>query len=485
MMILRRVLCYFLVAVYLVLCPLLILYGFGYIFTPKVPEGLVKTGLLHLHSLPEGASIYVGKKQTIEKTPATIRNLLPAEYEVKVSRSGYRPWQRKIPIAAGKAVAFDKILLLPKELKKRCLLAQSFENLEPVKDTPFLLLFKSKVAGDVTVFNWREETVRPLLTEDSPFRRAVWAKTFTMRKSTAVLALVKTGGESHFLWCELDKDIVVVKDLSALFKLGEPSEVRWEGDNPESILALYENRLHRLDLKRKVLLESLLEGVQGFDLFRGKIFALRASSIIQMNADGERGSERVIEKGIFLENLFRDAGTFKMDFISGRAVCFWGPRGEFFTNELPYRFVSEGLLGYEPDAAGRKLVLWQKERLGILDFTKAMRRKGLFERGPEIEWIFEKKGEIRQAYFVYGTSQALFCDGREAVLIPTGEVDAPVERLVEVWNQSTVFYSESTGKLYYLEPSQGHFFAAEILPEWPGLPGVFSEFEVSGKGEGT
>ena len=90
MVTLRKILFYLFVAFYLVLCPLIILYALGYIFTPQVEEGFAKTGLMHFETLPTGASISIANKPYDEKTPATIRNLLAGVYYVKISRTGYR-----------------------------------------------------------------------------------------------------------------------------------------------------------------------------------------------------------------------------------------------------------------------------------------------------------------------------------------------------------------------------------------------------------
>jgi len=87
--------------------------------------------------------------------------------------------------------------------------------------------------------------------------------------------------------------------------------------------------------------------------------------------------------------------------------------------------VDEGLRGYQTDAGGRKVVLWQGERVGVLDFEKPERKKEFFERGPEIEWLFEKGKNIRQAYFVCDAAYVLFCDGNKNILVRMGSRTFP------------------------------------------------------------
>ena len=482
MKILRKILFYFFFALYLVLCPLIILYAFGYILTPKVQEGFAKTGLIHIETLPANASLSIANRRYGEKTPATIRNLLAGSYDVKISLAGYRPWTRRVQVSPGKAANFGHVLLVPQTLKARALAAGPFEDLWPVPGTRYLLLKGAGPAGALKVFDWKSETVLPLLPEGSSFSNAEFVRVFTAKESSWVLLQVKASDGMKFLECPLEKDKSEVKDLSPLFIKGAPREIAWEGSRPDYLFALYDHSLARLDLEKMTILPDFLKGIRGFGLFKEKVYALRGTSLARLNFNAKQGDEAVVEKGVFLENLFRGDGKFQLDFISNKVVCFLGERGELFSNALPYRFVDEGVRGYQPDGDGQKVVLWQEERVGVLDFERPERKKEFFERGPEIEWILEKGESVRQAYFVYEAAYVLFCDEDEVSLMALGERDAPPEKLVAVREKSRIFYAEKTGKLYYLEPSRGELVAADILPEGITFSGVISELEKETQG---
>ena len=482
MKILRRILFYLFLALYLVLCPLIILYALGYIFTPKVEEGFAKTGLIHIETLPGNASISIGSKRYGETTSATIRNLLPGTYDLNVVLHGYRSWDRKVKVEAGKAVNFEKVLLVPQSIKIRTLVAKSFKDLWPVPGTRFLLLKSTERAGDLLVFDWKNEVSRPVLPETSPFAESKLSRVFRAKESPFVILQVKTPEGMKFLGCQLDKEKSEVKDLSSLFTQGEPDEVLWEGGRPDYLFVLQGQNLSRSDLETMTVTPDFLSKVRGFGLFKNKIYALRGSSIVRLGFNAKPSEEALVEKGVFLENLFRGEEKYKIDFISNDAICFLGERGELFSNALPYRFVEEGVRGYQADLDGRKVALWQEGRVGVLDFEKPERKKEFFERGPEIEWIFEKGGGIRQAYFVYEGSHVLFCDGSEIFLARLGERESFPEKLVRVREGSGFFYAEKTGKLYYLEPSRGELVAADILPEGFTLSGVINELEKETQG---
>jgi hypothetical protein len=482
MEILRKVLFYFFLALYLVLCPLVILYAFGYILTPKAEEGFVKTGLIHIESLPENASLSIASRRYVEKTPATIRNLLAGSYDVKLTLDGYRPWMRTARVEPGKASSFTRVLLIPQKLKVRTVIARSFDDLRPVPGTHFLLLKGSALAGDLWVYDWRNEILRPVLPGKAPFAGGKLERIFLAKESSWALIQIKTPGGRKFLGCPLDKDKPEAKDLSGLFQSGEPDDILWEGSRPDYLFALYDGSLMRLDLEKREVLPGFFKKVRGLGLSKGKVYALCGASILRSSFNARPGEKTLVEGGVFLENLFRGDEKFKLDFISNDTICFWGAKGELFSNALPYRFVSEGMRGYQADPDGRKIVLWQEKRLGVLDFERAERKKEFFERGPEIEWVSEKGKDIRQAYFVYESSQVLYLDEDQVFLSRPGESGVPPEKLVKVREGALVFYAEKTGKLYYLEPSGGHLSAVEILPEGIAFSGVLGGFEKETQG---
>lgn len=482
MIIFRKILFYLLLALYLVLCPVIILYALGYIFTPKLEEGLTKTGLIHIETLPSNALISIGSRHYAERTPATVRNLLPGDYDLKISLRGYRPWLQRVKVDPGKAVSLEKILLVPQKVKARSLSAGPFEEIWPILGTRYLLLKGGRHAGDLKVFDWRSEVLRPVFSEKASFVDAKLAEVFTVRESSFVVLKIEVSGNTRFLGCQLDKEIPVLKDLTSLFPRGETQEILWEGDHPDYLFMLQGRDLSRLDLERMTVLPGLLSDIRGVGLFRNRIYALRGDSVIRLGCGARKGEETLVEKGIFLENLFGTTEKYKFDFVSSNTICFYGERGELFSNALPYHFVNEGVRGYQAGTAGRKIVLWQARRVGVLDFEKPERKKEFFERGPEIEWIVEGGQDIRQAYFVNDATYVLYCDRNKVFLSRGGEYRTSPEEVVTVRDRSGIAYVEKTGKLYYLEPSRGELMAAEILPEGLSLSGVINEFEKETQG---
>ena len=73
-----------------------ILFARGYRFSPR-QQAFRVTGLLSATSLPNGASIYINNE--LKSATDTTLNLPPGNYQVKVKKEGYSPWEKTLTIA--------------------------------------------------------------------------------------------------------------------------------------------------------------------------------------------------------------------------------------------------------------------------------------------------------------------------------------------------------------------------------------------------
>lgn len=76
---------------------------------------VTQSGLVFVSSQPERASLYVNGMLRPERTNA--RLVLPAAtYDLRVSKAGYRDWQRQFSIDGGKVLRLDYPFLVPRQL---------------------------------------------------------------------------------------------------------------------------------------------------------------------------------------------------------------------------------------------------------------------------------------------------------------------------------------------------------------------------------
>ena len=123
----RQILFYIFVVIFLTLTPAISFYASGY----KLGSGLnlQKTGILIVDSEPSSAFIYIDGKiqqdffnkimkseEGFITTPQKIKNLLPGEYNIKIDKDGYWPWEKKLTIKPGESTFAEDIILFRKNL---------------------------------------------------------------------------------------------------------------------------------------------------------------------------------------------------------------------------------------------------------------------------------------------------------------------------------------------------------------------------------
>lgn len=108
----RGILFYLSVAIFFIGLPFILSYALGYKFNLRTFK-FTKTGLLVIKTYPEGADIFLNYKLLNEKTPATIRELLPGEYNLSLALNKHYPWSGKVGLEAGRVTLMDKIILFP------------------------------------------------------------------------------------------------------------------------------------------------------------------------------------------------------------------------------------------------------------------------------------------------------------------------------------------------------------------------------------
>lgn len=108
----RAFLFYLSVFIFLTGLPFILSFALGYKFDRRNFK-FTKTGLIVIKTQPAGASIYFDKKLIKDKTPATLNELLPGTYNMRLELEHYYPWDYNINVEAGKVTRIEKVILFP------------------------------------------------------------------------------------------------------------------------------------------------------------------------------------------------------------------------------------------------------------------------------------------------------------------------------------------------------------------------------------
>ncbi len=111
----RRVILISTIIFFIFFAPSVLFYAWGYGFDWEKKKPVL-TGGFYFKSIPKNAEIYLDDKLK-EKTPAFIKRLIPNYYQIKVSKEGYHPWQKKLRVESELVTEAKNILLIPIEPK--------------------------------------------------------------------------------------------------------------------------------------------------------------------------------------------------------------------------------------------------------------------------------------------------------------------------------------------------------------------------------
>ncbi len=109
----RTVLFFSCLAIFLILCPIILAYSIGYTFDVSNKK-IVPTGSISIKSIPKGSTISVNRIEIEKVTPALITNLSAGSYDIEVFRDGYFPWNKTLQVTDFHLTVADYVLLFQK-----------------------------------------------------------------------------------------------------------------------------------------------------------------------------------------------------------------------------------------------------------------------------------------------------------------------------------------------------------------------------------
>ncbi len=464
MLILRRILFAFFFLIYVTVCPLLILYALGYLFKPEAPKSLIKTGIICLATAPSGAAIFLDGKEYPEKTPATIRNLLPGVHELQLTQSGCKPWQEKIRVEAEKVTVSEKILLLPEELKTIEISAVDFKDLFSLGGN-YLLLGQATL-GETAVYDFKEEKLKNLQSTD-PSAATEKISSYILEKESPffILRAQNAGRDDYFAVKPGRNKDFFAENISKLLP-EKISKIDWDPSERNNLFTFSEGVLSRIDLEGGAAYSKFAEGVRGYGFFGKNIYILLENNQVKRFDFEGKNEELLLDDAALSNFLFNQKGFFQIHILSKDTMLFLSDKGELLTSRVPYRFADEGIVGFQFEPKLKKLLVWKKDALGVLDFSAHITVDEIFEKGSRLKWIVKDAKNIEQAFFVFEGSHVIFKDDNRVKLVefnPSGE--PRVTDLLNVQPRTSIFYHEPAGRLYYLDNKKSHLSFVEILPE--------------------
>lgn len=464
MQVARKVLFYTFILIFLVLCPLVILYSLGYIFHPQKKE-VFQTGSIYLASTPSGAYVYLGGKRYKYRTPTSITGLIPGQYQVSVRLKNYRPWNRQITIEPGKALTFKNILLLPKMFERVNLSpTNTYVYLRPLAGTNYFILQKGSRLKDFYVYNWEKNILKPIIQGKSNRKSFNIDSVFTGNKSNIIIIYGGSFWNKKYFVVEVDKKKCQLIPITNLF-LKRPDLIIWNGDDLNNVFAVFGDTVSRLNLHNVSVYPKYFTNVKGFGVFRKHLYILDKNNIISKTTLDKKKKTVLFKDKNLSKYLFKNSRFYTIKSLKNNILLFYGNRGDLIVTIPPYRICNRGVVGISYNGPDNKLLYWTKNSIWIADFKIKNKKNSLFKESVQLRKVYEKGTDISQCFWVYDGAYVLFKDGDQVYLLELNQdVGYHKESIVKVKEKTAIFYTDKIGFLYYIDP-RGYLFTLRILPE--------------------
>ena len=470
MLLLRRVVFVIFFMLYLIVCPLTVLYALGYLVKPGPGHAFVKTGLIHVATLPIGATIVLDNQDLGTRTPSTLQNLLPGIHVLRLSLPGYEPWVRVVPVEAEQATVLAHVLLVPERPVTKELLAEPIAGIAGIEDSHLLLLTKGPMLGAYQWYDWSREKLWPVTWDHPTVRSARVLRCVTERQSHTVLFEVELARQHLMLLAELRGNEVHFDDVTKLFP-EIPDRVHWDATQHQYLFALHRGSLDRLDVTSMAIHPRLLESIRGFGLFNKAVYALTSDTMLERMDDDAKHPSLLSEKPVLRGEPLGQREQFDLLVLADDAILFLGSRGSLLANRWPYVLAERGILGLHVDPTRQHVLTWQRDQLGLLDLTRELRAENATAPTLQMRWIALPHRRIEQACWVYNASHVLLRDQDAVWLLDLEDPQqAPPRHLVDLAPGSAVLYTEESGALYYLDRATSHLWMLEVIPRQALLP---------------
>jgi hypothetical protein len=155
-----------LVVAFFIIAPLVLFYTAG--FRYDLAHGQVReTGVLSADALPSDADVYLNNVKLNKKLPIYLPNRAPGTYHIKISRAGYKNWERDITIESKKTTYIKNVVLFKEALPMQ-ILDNFKKQIIDFSSSPSgsYILFTSKDGKgniyEIDLFNTATEDLNPI-----------------------------------------------------------------------------------------------------------------------------------------------------------------------------------------------------------------------------------------------------------------------------------------------------------------------------------
>jgi len=229
----RRLLLLFFSVLFLIIAPLLIVYGLGYKYNWQ-RHTWQQTGVFFIKSYPKSAEIIINNDRNKKTTPTQITGLLPDTYTVRIQKNGYRSWTKNLTIEPQLTTFIEDVSLFYEQPKAKQIVVGNFTSFLKHETKPLIALLEQKDKKDyLKIYNSQNGAVKDAY--NAPLN-TLSLLDWSWSGQKLLLQNKKT---KNFIVANLETEIV--KTLPATVTAWQ--DLKWDQNNDNFIFGLDKNNV--------------------------------------------------------------------------------------------------------------------------------------------------------------------------------------------------------------------------------------------------
>lgn len=271
----RTLLFFFLLIVFLVVGPSIIMYSQGYRFDTSKMK-FIETGGIYVKTNPGDASVFINGKYENRTTGFSrellIQNLLPQNHEIKIEKEGYHSWEKTLEVKEKLVSEAKYVILFQNEIPFQTI-KEDIKSFYPSPDgNSFLLL---TIADELYSYDSeKKESKKVLNNKQTPYNISD-----IVFSPSGKRAYISTESGLHYLLNLENSTISLIKSFSSNTK-----NIFFKNNDEGSFYYQSKNYIFEVSLDKKTDPELFTkEEVSAFTLVNDSIYSLEEGNLIRTN----------------------------------------------------------------------------------------------------------------------------------------------------------------------------------------------------------
>ncbi|HPN96526.1 MAG TPA: hypothetical protein PLK35_02050 [Candidatus Moranbacteria bacterium] len=316
----RKLFFWTLVLLFFVTTPIIILHARGYRF--DLSRGVfVHSGTIAIKSNPQSVDVslngelFEAKKIDRINNSYNLTGLLPSDYEIKVTYSGFRSWSKKADVHSGVASEFWNILLVRENYEREILIGISgvdrffmspknqyivyTENAEEGLKTKLFNIKDNTVEREFSFPGWKilDETKKENIewSPEEDYLSVPVEKTELIASKKKTRYAASPVYETRYAYFIVDPENETSFNLNEFLGKNNITSVRWDPKDKDYLFFLSEGSLFRVNIKDASDIINISPVVSAFNLTRSNIYYLGIPNnlVYKSSLDGKSEKEQI------------------------------------------------------------------------------------------------------------------------------------------------------------------------------------------------